>query len=312
MDPVKAVSHDPRAIAWDGVEFNVPWNWELGLYKFLRKGVSRIEIEDEYSVRLETEWIRPSKRGFNRDVVLKRYQEAAEQFSRKASETAAITGLPPGWTANRFVLKEMVPSKKKRGLELAESEHICALYLCPRGTLLMFVLLHFLPDDREKPLKVMTMIAESFRHHTDERLIPWKLYDIAFELPRDFLLESTLFDVGSKLMIFRWKTRRLYLWHFSCADMFLKSGVVQEDWVTGYLNGCALIRGPVFIPGKNGGVLWKRYWKHPFGHRDEIGRLCFKYKIHCRRDMVKNQLIVWVFHHRKPEDLEMIPADLLA
>ena len=111
-----AVSHAPRAIAWDGVEFNVPWNWELGLYKFLRKGVSRIEIEDEYSVRLEMEWIRPSKRGFNRDVVLKRYQEAAEQFSRKASETGAINGLPPGWTANRFVLKEMVPSKKKRGL----------------------------------------------------------------------------------------------------------------------------------------------------------------------------------------------------
>ena len=92
--------------------------------------------------------------------------------------------------------------------------------------------------------------------------------------------------------------------------MFLKDGVVLEEWVTGYLNGFSYIRGPVFMPGHNGEILWKRYWKHPFGHRDEIGRLCFKYMIRCHRDMEKNQLIVWVFNYRKASDLEMITAAL--
>lgn len=298
-----------RRIAWDGLEFLVPWNWDLGLYKFLRKGITRIEIEDEYSVRLEAEWMRP-RRKVAHSTILKRYQATVEKFAKRATDSLPVKGLPDGWTATRFIIKEMSPNPGTSGLRLVEQQHVAALYICPHSELILFAFLHCAKEDHENPAELMRLVAGDLKENITSKLIPWELFDLSFELPNDFLLESTLFDVGSKLMVFRWKTRRFYLWHFSCADMFIKNDVVMEEWVTGYLNGFSRIRGPIFRPGKKGEILWKRYWKHPLGHRDEIGRLCFKYMIRCHRDLVKNQLITWVFHYRNPSDLEKIPAGL--
>jgi hypothetical protein len=304
------VAHEPRRLAWDGVELQLPWNWELGLYKFLRKGVTRIEVEDEYAVRLEAEWLRPTRRALKPDVILERYRKATDALARKAHETIDVQGLPPGWTASRVSMRDTASAKKKRGLDVVESHHVSAIYVCPRSEILFFVLLHFMPEDREKPEEVMRLLAGSFRHHADAALVPWKLFDIAFEMPRQFRLESASFDVGAKRMVFRWKTRRFHLWHFSCADMFLKDGVVVEQWVTGYLNGFSEIRGPIFMPGKNGEIRWRRRQRHLFGHRTEIARGCFKYRIRCHRDAKRNQLVVWVFHYRRDSDLDLIPPSL--
>jgi hypothetical protein len=172
------------------------------------------------------------------------------------------------------------------------------------------MLFHFYPENTEDPVDVVRLVTREFRHRCDGPLVKWQLYDIAFEAPREFVLENTLFDVGAKLMVFRWKLRRFHLWHFSCADMFLTDGVVMEEWVTGYLNGFSRLRGPVFYPGSNGEITWRRKRRHPFGHRDEITRWCFRYKVRCHHDREKNQLIVWVFSYRKEQDLEMIPESL--
>jgi hypothetical protein len=295
-----------RRLAWDRVEFRVPRNWELALYKFLRKGVARIEVEDEYAVRLEAEWIRPRKR-LHTDAILKRYTRASRKLTLKATDKQPISGLPQGWFATRFVFRETVAAGKTAGLTVVRHELITAFHVCPRSEIFCFFLLHFLPEDREDPEEIIRLLADSFRHHGSGELVPWEVFDMAFELPRDFLLENTLFDVGAKLMIFRWKLRRFYLWHFSCADMFLKDGVVTEEWVTGYINAFSRIRGPVFFPGKNGGVTWKRRRRHFLGHVDEMVRGCFKYKVWCHRDRERNQLVVWVFNYRKEEDLQVIP-----
>ena len=306
-------SHKPalrsRRLAWDGLEFRVPWNWDIGLYKFLRKGVTRVEIEDEYAVRLEAEWLRPRRKPDHASI-LKRYHKAVEKFTKSATEELPVKGLPAGWTATRFIIKETAPNAGNSGLKIVEQQHVAALYLSPNSELVFFAFIHCIKEDQESPADLIRLVAADFRHHGRAKLVPWELFDISFELPPEFLLESTLFDVGSKLMVFRWKMRRFYLWHFSCADMFLKDGVVMEEWVTGYLNAFSAIRGPIFRPGRNGEILWKRLWKHPFGHRDEIGRYCFKYRIRCRRDLEKNQLVAWVFNYRKDADLDMIPADL--
>lgn len=298
-----------RRLAWDHVEFQVPWNWDIGLYKFLRKGVTRIEVEDEYAVRLEAEWVKPRKE-LEQSSILKRYQIAVEKFTATASESVPITGLPEGWTATRFIIKETAPNPGKSGLKLIGRQHIAALYIGPRSELVFFAFLHCEQEDPEDPLELMRLLAGGFRHHSNNPLIPWELFDIAFELPREFVLESAQFDVGAKLMIYRWKMRRFHLWHFSCADAFLKDDVVMEEWVAGYLNAYAGIRGVVFLPGNAGEIRWRRRWRHPFGHRNEMMRACFKFKIGCHRDPVKNQLKVWVFNHRNSADIEMIPAAL--
>jgi hypothetical protein len=308
---VKKPDRQPREFAWDGVEFQIPWNWELGLYEFMRKGVSRIEVEDEYVVRLEAEWIRPTKRALRPAAILEKYKDAAGALTRMAHETIEIHGLPPGWAATRALQRTTGSSRKKRGLAVSERESICAIYVCPQSKLLLFVLLHFSSEDKENPEEVMRMIAGSFRDHAEAPLIPWKLFDIAFELPREFKLARASFDVGAKHMVFRWKTRRLHLWHFACADMFLKGGEGMEEWVTGYLNAYSQIRGIVFMPGKNGEILWRRRARHLFGHRNEIASWCFQYKAGCRLDAGRNQLLAWVYHYREAGDLHVIPASCL-
>ena len=154
------------------------------------------------------------------------------------------------------------------------------------------------------------IIAADFRHHFDSDLARWQLFDIAFELPPGFFLENTLFDIGSKLMIFRWKMRRFYLWHFSCADMFIKGDTDVTKWVAAKINDFRRIRGGSFFVNDNGEIQWRRKRRHVIAHREEIARWCFSYKVAWHLDREKNQLIAWVFNYRKPADLQLIPEAL--
>ena len=301
---------DTKRIAWDSVSFAVPKNWELAVYRFLKRGVTRIEIEDEYAVRLEAEWIRPRKR-LTAKSILSRYERSAKKLTRKADRRESMADLPRGWHGTLFAFREIIPTRRKtRGLSVVRHDLVTAFYLCPQSSLFCFMLLHFLPQDEEDPKAILRLLTESFRHHDSEELAPWSLFDIAFTVPRDFRLESTSFDIGAKQMVFRWKLRRFHLWHFSCADMFLTDGVVMEEWVTGHVNGYGGFKGVVFFPGTDGEILWRRRRRHPLGHRDEISRWCFRYRARCRYDQDRNQLVAWVFNYRRPEDLRVIPEDL--
>lgn len=298
-----------RTIAWDGVSFQVPANWELAVYKFQKKGVTRVEIEDEFAVRLEAEWIRP-RRPLDMQNILERYELAAKKLTMRADHSRKIENLPDGWHATNYALSEVLPNKKARNLRVAKHWLVTGFYLAPGSKFFCFVILHFLPQDKEDPVKIMKLVASEFREHSDRQIVPWQLFDIAFELPRDFLLENTLFDVGAKLMIFRWRLRRFYLWHLSCADMFLKKDVNVAEWVCAYINDSRVVRGGAFHVAADGRIVWKRKRRHIVAHRDEIARWCFVYEVRYRVDRDRNQLIFWVFNHRKPDDLKVIPRDL--
>ena len=300
---------DRKRIAWDGVSFLIPGNWELALYKFLKKGVTRVEIEDEYAVRLEAEWVRPKKR-LQVNHVLSRYERKSKKLSRLADTSTPVANLPQGWAATHHVFSETVPGRKAKGLAVAKHGLVTAFYLSGDSKLFCFMMLHFLPQDRENPAETIRLVAGEFRHHFDSPLVPWRLFDIAFEVPRDFLLENTLFELGAKLMTFRWNLRRLFLWHFSCADMFLKEGVNMAEWVAGYINSSRRIRGGAFWVDAGGRIVWKRRKRHLLAHRDQIARLCFRYEARYSLDKEANQLIVWVFNYRKPSDLQAIPESL--
>jgi len=301
---------EPRRISWDGLSFEIPHNWELAVYKFLRRGVVRIEVEDEYALRMEAEWVRPRHR-LQMDTILARYEKSSRNLTSRADRREEIGDLPRGWFATRYLFGETMPSRRgKGGLDTVKHELVTAFFICPESSVFCFLLLHFMPDDKEDPVEVTRLVAHGFKHHRTGALVPWQLFDIAFEMPRDFVLENTNFDVGSKLMIFRWKLRRFHLWHFSCADMFLKEGDSVPRWLAGHINGFAKIRGAVFYVDDKGDLAWKRRMRYPFGHRDELMRRCLKYRAHWWRDREKNQLIAWVFNYRHPDDLDIIPESL--
>jgi hypothetical protein len=297
-----------RRIAWDRLTFRIPGNWEVSRYRFLRKGVARLEFEDEYTCRMEMEWIRPRQR-VDMKTVLERYTKAAKQLTLKAIENQRIDGLPRGWTGTRFIFKETSANANK-GIDVAVHELVTAFYLAPESGLFCFLLIHLLPEDPEDPGEVLRTAAANFEEQSADTPVQWELFDIAFKLPAAFTLERSLFDVGAKLMVFGWKWRRLHLWHFSCADMILTDGRTKEEWIAGYLNSYSGLKGPVFYPGPNGRITWRRRSPWIFGHRREWSRGCMRYEVRCREDTEKNQLIAWVYHYRRATDLDMIPEKL--
>jgi hypothetical protein len=300
-----AVPDGARRIAWDGVSFCVPTNWELAVYKGLRRGGTRVELEDEYSIRLESEWIRANKR-LKLKRIMKRYEAASKPLTLKSDEQNDVADLPPGWHATHFVFKETGADASGDGLDVLQHDLVTAFYAAPDDSIFGFFLLHFMPEDTETPEAMIQQLAATFQDHAAQPTVPYQLFDIAFRVPRELVLERTQFDIGVKLMVFTWKLRRYFLWHFSCADVFLK-GTTPAEWVCGYLNGARLLKGPVFQPEGHDGITWRRRKPFIFGHREEIATLCYKYNVGCRLIEAENKLVVWAYHYRKDEDLKLIP-----
>lgn len=294
-----------RRIAWDALSFCTPANWELAVYQFLRRNVTRIEMEDEYSVRLEAEWVR-GHRHLDLAGILQRYEAASKPLTLKSDDHADVMGLPEGWKATHFKFKETGPEEGRAGLHNVRHELVTAFYLCPRSSVFCFVMLHFLPDDREQPPDVIRLIATTFQNHDREPHGPWQLFDLAFKLPQAFALEKAQFDIGLKLMLFTWRRRRLFLWHVACADVLLRGGGTPAEWACGHLNGARMLKAPVFRPAGQDRITWQRRRPYVFGHREEIATLCYRYDVGCRLIESSNTLFIWVFHHRTEKDLEVL------
>lgn len=299
-----------KRIAWDGISFLIPDNWELAIYKYLKRGVTHLEIEDEYSVRIEMEWVRP-KRKAQTDHLVARYERKTKRLTTQAHHRKPIGNLPDGWTATHYTFAETVPKRgKQAGLQVVKHGLVTAFFLSPDSKLFCFLMINFLPDDKERPADVVRLIASEFRHYFDDILVPWELYDIAFEVPQFFYLEKTLINIGAKLLIFRWRQRRFFLWHFSCADAFLKADTNVEEWLAAHINDSRALAGGAFIVDDKRQIRWRRKRRHLIAHRETLARWCFKYHVAWRRDTEKNQLIAWVFNYRRPQDLELIPESL--
>lgn len=294
-----------RRLAWEGVSFCVPSNWELADYRIQRRRAVRVEVEDEVAIRLEGEWIRATNR-LSLESVMERYEKASKPLTNKAEEMTQIDGLPNGWHATRFTFKE-TGSGKTDSLQIIVHELVTVFFLCPQNALFGCFLLHFLPEDREDPIEITKNLAESFQDHRDQATCPWELFDIGYRLPKDFLLQKAFFDIGSKFMVYEWKKRRLLLWSYSCADIFLKDWSSPEHWAVGSLNAAKQFKGIVFRLD-DGKISWRRNRMHPIGVRDEIGRWCFSYDMGCKLIEDKNQLLVWVYQHRSPSDLHRLAS----
>jgi hypothetical protein len=274
-------------------------------YEFLRRKVTRIELEDEYTIRLEAEWIR-SRSKLKLTEIMQRYEKASKPLTLKCDENIDITNLPRGWKATHFVFKETEPDEHGRTIRCVRHDLVTAFYMCPKTSLFCFFMLHFLPEDKESPADMIRLLATTLQDHDQAARIPWCLFDLSFTLPPCFTLAETAFDIGSKLMLFKWRQRRFYLWHFACADVFLKEGTTPAAWACAHLNGTRLLKAPVFSPEGETGIRWRRRLPFILGHREEIATLCYHYDVGCFLNKQTNTLIVWVYHYRKHEDLAIL------
>ena len=279
--------------AWAGVSFRLPQGWQLSNYSFSRHGTT-VQFDDDYTRRLRLEWIRLKQGGTNITKIHERYNKAARKLTVSAVKSREIKSLPSPWTAFLYDL----PNGRRL---------VTAFALLPDCDTFCFMQIYF-GDDPESPAAVAQLISSTFATHFTG-MTPWSFYDVDFELPADFRLFSTSLQAGQKLLVFQWKLRRLYLWHFSLADILLKHHEL-DPWITEFLNLYRGIRGRRFTLRDDGRIDPVRTWRYRLAHHEEIARWCFRYRINWDHDPQKNQIRLAVFNYRNEKDLTMLPQDL--
>ncbi len=294
-----------RQLAWDGFVFEVPENWELARYRYASGGRALIKVEDEVSLRLELEWMSPRTVQQARRFMTQATRYLEKMIARADRQTD-FSGLPAGWRATHCEYREILATGRRQGNLGVVQHHLVTAVFAPADRELRCLLrLHFLPGDPEDPKRLTERIIRSFSVPGGDR-VQWRVFDLDLDLDAGFALEATSFDIGAKLLLFRYRTRRLYLWTLSCADHILKDGVNETEWVVGFLNAQRRVPGIVFRAEPDGTVAWRRRGLLAFVQRDETARWCFQYTIGFRRDPGRNQIAIWVFNHRHREDLDWI------
>ncbi|MDD5678862.1 MAG: hypothetical protein PHW60_12870 [Kiritimatiellae bacterium] len=280
--------------AWDGISFHVPRDWNLSGYS-LRRNVSWVRMEDDNTIRLEMEWTR-SHRPLDMERVRKRFAAVSKSLTSAGAETHQVDDLPPLWAAFLY--------------SMADGRRLLAAYRFePGSNFFCFFKLHFESVSLREPPRLIRLIARTFQLHVQD-VVPWELFDIGFQLNREFRLVATSFQAGRQLIIFEWRRRKLHLWFISLADMILKDKSM-ETWCADFLNGFKGIRGPRFSPGDRPGIISaRRSRRYPLGQGEEIARWCFRYQAQCANLAAKNQLVLWVFQYREDSDLNRLMLQL--
>ncbi len=273
--------------AWDGFSMEVPDDWNLSDYRMDRRMCS-VRMEDDTSVRLDLDYLR-SPRPIDADAVLKRCAGMTGALDKAGAHTTPLADMPEGWSA---------------WLHAMPDKRILATAFRPGRGLAVFMRIHFEAASRRECERLVRRVASGFAEQGGGVAL-WSVYDGAIELSPDYRLAETSFQAGRKCMVFHWHLRRLFFWFFSLADVALRDKAL-EAWCAEFLNKHKDLQGRRFEPDAPGRLRAVRLKRHVLGHMDEIGRLCFRYRIECRRVPAKNQILLALFHHRGAGDLKRL------
>jgi hypothetical protein len=275
--------------AWQAFSFDIPADWNLAGHT-TAAGVSHARFHDDFGLRLELEWME-ARRPISPAVVRQRYDKLAAAMSAAGTRSDPIAALPDGWSATLHHMAD--------GIRM-----VTAFRVLPGSPFFCLLKMHFDKTAGREPERLFHRLAESFTRH-EEGLVPWAVYDIGFQLHRDFRLHATSFQAGRKLMVFDWRLRRLYLQFFSLADLVCREQPM-EQWCAGYLKGFKALSGVTFTAGREGTLVAAHQWWKWWGNAEPLTRGCLKYRAWCRLIPEKNQLFLGVLNYRRAEDLAFL------
>jgi hypothetical protein len=279
--------------AWQGFSFDVPAAWNLSEYT-TASGVSCARFFDDCIRRLDFEWMAVRRR-IRIEEVRRRYDKIADSMREAGAQSENIEDMPGGWSACLYSL----PDGKRL---------MAAFRLVPENNFFCLLKMYFENASKREAERIVRRIAGTFRLH-DQGSVPWAVYDVDFQLRKEFKLSATSFQAGRKLMVFDWRLRRLYLNFFSLADILCKDHSM-EKWCADYLNGFKALSGVKFIEGREGEIIsaqncW-RFW----GNMEPLTRGCLHYLAWCRRIPDKNQIFLGVFNYRRRDDVSFLESGL--
>lgn len=279
--------------AWQGVAGDIPADWNLAEYKVVDR-VSYARFHDDFNRRLDMEWLY-ARRPIRIDIVRRRYDKIAASMSATGAEAESVEDMPCGWSACLYSM----PDGKRL---------MAAFRFIPERNFFCLLKMYFDNASKREADRIVRRTAGTFRLYEDG-LAPWAVYDIAFQLQKDFRLSATSFQAGQKLLVFEWKLRRLFIWFFSLADILLKKQPI-EKWCAGYLNEFKAISGVRFSAAEDGKIIARSQWRRLFGNVEPAIRGCLRYQAWCGLLPDKNQVFLGVFNYRREKDLSFLASGL--
>ena len=281
-----------HTFAWDGFSFRIPADWNLAAYYF-GKHESRIEMQDDFALRLQFDWTRPLRK-LNEIRAMEQYEKACSKIEKSALSIEQLQTLNC-WHAS-FV---SLPDKKS---------FVIGIYIKPESNFFALVRIFFEKTGKTQPLEIFHRMADSFVLY-DGDIIPWEPYDLRWELNRQFTLAITSLKAGNKFFQFHWRRRRLMLWQISMADWILKNKKICE-WAVEFLSKNRTVEGVKFVCDNDNIVCVRRKYRFPLGHFEDIARLCYKYRAFATHNSGSNSILVGVYHYRYEKDITQVGSDI--
>ncbi len=200
-----------RQIAWNGVRFDTPIDWEIG-----KIGHRYLLLETPRGPVMEVKWA-PVKGKFKLRTQLKHL--VASQGRR----------------LRRSLREEKLPTDWARAIERYDSLGFAwqtnsiggrgAVLYCPDCR--KAVLLQFFETTGQRPFKQADRVLASFDDHTDDRKTFWSVFDIAAEVPATYHLKRFRFEAGAYELSFTSRQSQLTLLRWSPAAVLLKDGGLE-------------------------------------------------------------------------------------
>lgn len=211
------MSAEWKQIAWNGVRFEVPQEWEIGGI-----GLRYLLLENDSRPLFEIKWARIKGR-FSHRAHLKRLMSAHSRTLRRSMEEIPLA---QSWRQALGSLKAVGfswqgPAVGGRG----------AVAFCPECR--TAALLQFYQGGTADADSIARRVLSSYRDHGHGPSALWSVFDIRAEIPRHYDLKKFRFDSGAYELSFADRRQRLDLIRWAPAAALLREselGTLALRW----------------------------------------------------------------------------------
>lgn len=202
---------------WQGIEFEMPEEWNLGKIDGDRTG-GYLRMEDEEMVRLEAKWATAKPESYDLDREVANQVKQLEKQARKAK-------------------MEVVIRRKVNLLQLKDKNWECFYW---RGDFTAYSLLTHCPGcgrvvllralfrDHEPAKEISRRIFGSMTDHRADSRDFWNVFGLALRLPDSFLLQRSSLKTGEIRLLFGRKKEELEAARISLAEYQLREASLDQ------------------------------------------------------------------------------------
>ena len=197
---------DWKDIAWNGIRFESPRDWELGMI-----GPRYLMLEYRFEPVLEIKWGRVKGRFSARTYLSRLTTHTEDQRELSARECS----LPDGWKKSLDAFE--ATGFSWQGKSFAGKGVILYCPVCRHATLIQFYF--------KTPMKTESWqehLLASFQDHRSDNQVEWKVFDIRASIPSEFKLRYHRFESGKYEMTFASDGQKITLYRYGPASILLK------------------------------------------------------------------------------------------